>query len=70
MAVVYKNDKDSFDSLMKRFKRKVQEDGTVQELKKREYYVGPAEKRRRKSEQAQARLRKKQNKIITIKDET
>lgn len=69
MAVVRKSDKDSFDTLFRRFKRKVQEDGTLQELKKREYYLSPAQKRRRKSEQAQARLRKKQNKVIIIKDE-
>ena len=69
MAVVLKSDKDSFDTLFRRFKRKVQEDGTLQELKKREYYLSPAQKRRRKSEQAQARLRKKQNKVIIIKDE-
>ena len=68
MAVVRKTDKDTFDSLLRRFKRKVQEDGIMQELKKREYYLSPSQKRRRKSEQAQARLRKKQNKIIINND--
>lgn len=66
MAVVRKTDKDSFDSLLRRFKRKVQEDGIMQELKKREYYRSPAQKRREKSAKAQARLRKKNRNIIIL----
>ena len=42
----------SFDQLLRRFKKKVERAGTLQEVKKREYYEKPAEKRQRKKKEA------------------
>ena len=57
MAKVIKRKDESFDSLMKRFKKKVEADGIMRELRKREFYLSPAQKRRAKSAEAQKRKR-------------
>lgn len=64
MATVIRKKDESFESLMRRFKRRVQEDGTLQELRKREYYLSKAQKARKKKAQALARARKKQNTLF------
>ncbi len=39
---------ESFDSLLKRFNRKVQQDGILAELRRREHYEKPSVRRKRK----------------------
>ena len=56
MATVVRGENESFESMLKRFKRKVNDDGIMNELKKREYYMSPSQKRAAKS--AAARKRK------------
>ena len=58
MATVYKKKDEDIESLIKRFKKKVMNEGTLVELKKREYYLSPAQKEKEKSKQAQKKLRK------------
>lgn len=58
MAIYVKPD-ESLDSALKRFKKECTKANTLVELKKREYYMPPSEKRRRKSELAQRKLKKK-----------
>lgn len=48
MAEVKAGDEESFDSLLKRFNRKVQQDGILSELRRREHYEKPSLKRKRK----------------------
>ena len=48
MAEVSAGDEESFDSLLKRFNRKVQQDGILAELRRREHYEKPSVKRKRK----------------------
>ena len=48
MAEVTAGDDESFDSLLKRFNRKVQQDGILAELRRREHYEKPSVKRKRK----------------------
>ena len=48
MAEVTAGDEESFDSLLKRFNRKVQQDGILAELRRREHYEKPSVKRKRK----------------------
>ena len=48
MAEVKAGDDESFDSLLKRFNRKVQQDGILAELRRREHYEKPSIKRKRK----------------------
>lgn len=46
---------DSFEGLMKRWKRAVEKAGTLQELRKREYFEKPSIKRKRAKAAAQKR---------------
>ena len=48
LAEVTAGDEESFDSLLKRFNRKVQQDGILSELRRREHYEKPSIKRKRK----------------------
>ncbi len=49
MAVVMKaNEGESFDSLLKRFNRKVQQDGILSEVRRRGRYQKPLTRRARK----------------------
>ena len=48
MAEVTAGQDESFDSLLKRFNRKVQTDGILAELRRREHYEKPSVKRKRK----------------------
>ena len=49
MATVMKaNDGESFDSLLKRFNRKVQQDGILSEVRRRGRYQKPLTRRARK----------------------
>ena len=42
----------TFDQMLRKFKKKVERAGIIQELKKREYYEKPAQKRQRKKKEA------------------
>jgi small subunit ribosomal protein S21 len=48
LAEVTAGQEESFDSLLKRFNRKVQTDGILAELRRREHYEKPSIKRKRK----------------------
>ena len=48
MAEVKAGEEESFDSLLKRFNRKVQQDGILAELRRGEHYEKPSIKRKRK----------------------
>jgi len=55
---VTKQDKrpgESIDSLLRKFKRKVKNSGILQELRQREYYEKPCEKRKKVRKAAQRR---------------
>lgn len=53
---------ESIDSLLRRFKKDLLKSDLMKELRRREYYMSPSEKRRVKSALAQKRLRSKQEK--------
>ncbi|MCX7911454.1 MAG: 30S ribosomal protein S21 [Dehalococcoidales bacterium] len=48
MSDVVAGPDESFESLLKRFNRKVQQDGILAELRRREHYEKPSVKRKRK----------------------
>ena len=54
-------EKETLESMIKRFKKKVLNEGLMAELKNREYYKAKSLKRREKSKAAQRRLRKAQS---------
>ena len=49
MANVVADDKEGFESLLKRFSRKVQQDGIISEARRREHYQKPITRRARKA---------------------
>ena len=52
-TVVRKN--ESLEDALRRFKRTVSKNGTIQEVRKREFYEKPSVKRKKKSEAARKR---------------
>jgi small subunit ribosomal protein S21 len=48
LAEVNAGQDETFDSLLKRFNRKVQQDGILAELRRREHYEKPSIRRKRK----------------------
>jgi small subunit ribosomal protein S21 len=55
VTYVYADDNESFDSLLRRFKKKVQGDRILSEIRKRRYFEQPSIVRKRKRA---AKLRK------------
>jgi small subunit ribosomal protein S21 len=53
----------SFDQLLRKFKKKVERAGTLQEVKERQYYEKPAQKKQRKRKEA---LRREQNRLEAL----
>lgn len=51
-----------FNYALRKFKKKVQEDGVLQELRERQHYVKPSEQRKKAKAAGRARWLKKQRK--------
>ncbi|MDD5456917.1 MAG: 30S ribosomal protein S21 [Candidatus Margulisbacteria bacterium] len=60
MAESTKKPNESFDKVLRRFKKKVKEEGILQEVKKREFYEKPSEIKKRRDRAAARRIRAKQ----------
>ena len=50
MAEVKAGENENFESLLKRFNKKVQQTGVLSELRRRKYYEKPSVRRKRKKE--------------------
>ena len=61
MAEVYIQDGETLESALRRFKRKVQQEDIIKEIKKHSYYMKPGEKARMKQALARKRNRKKRS---------
>ncbi len=59
LAEIRVNDNESIESALRRFKRKVQQEDIIKEIKKHSYYMKPGDKRRAKQALARKRQRKK-----------
>lgn len=59
MAFVVVDDGESIEQALKRFKRKVQQEAIIKEIKKHSVYFKPGEKRRMKDAQARKRMRRR-----------
>ncbi|HEY9745091.1 MAG TPA: 30S ribosomal protein S21 [Oculatellaceae cyanobacterium] len=55
MAEIQVQPGESIESALKRFKKKIQKAGILSEIKRREHYVKPSVKRKRKAEAARKR---------------
>lgn len=59
MAFVVIDEGESIESALKRFKRKVQQEAIIKEIKKHSVYFKPGEKKRMKQAQARKRMRRR-----------
>ena len=59
MAFVVVEEGESIEGALKRFKRKVQQEAIIKEIKKHSVYFKPGEKRRMKEAQARKRMRRR-----------
>jgi small subunit ribosomal protein S21 len=59
MAEVRLQEGESIESVLRRFKRKVQTEDIIKEVKRHSFYLKPGERRRVKQALAQKRARKK-----------
>ncbi len=64
MAEVVIQDGETLESALRRFKRKVQQEDIIKEIKRHSYYLKPGEKKRTKQALARKRNRKKRPKEI------
>ena len=65
MAEIRVNDNESIESALRRFKRKVQQEDIIKEIKKHSFYMKPGDKRRAKQALARKRQRKKMRREST-----
>ena len=61
MAEVHVQEGETLESALRRFKRKVQQEDIIKEIKRHSYYLKPGEKRRVKEALARKRNRKKRS---------
>ncbi len=59
MAEIVIQEGESLENALRRFKRKVQQEDIIKEIKKHSYYLKPGEKKRTKAALARKRARKK-----------
>jgi len=59
VAFVVLEEGESIESALRRFKRKVQQEAIIKEIKKHSVYFKPGEKKRMKEAQARKRMRRR-----------
>ncbi len=59
MAYIRVQEGENLENALRRFKRKVQQEDIIKEVKKHSFYLKPGEKKRIKQALARKRLRKK-----------
>jgi small subunit ribosomal protein S21 len=64
LAEVRIQDGESIENALRRFKRKVQQEDIIKEVKTHAFYLKPGEKKRMKQALARKRSRKKVRKVI------
>ena len=64
LAEVTVQDGETLESALRRFKRKVQQEDIIKEIKRHSFYLKPGEKKRTKEALARKRNRKKRTKDI------
>ena len=65
MAEIRIQEDESLESALRRFKRKVQQEDIIKEIKKHSYYLKPGERRRIKQALARKRARKKKRRELS-----
>ena len=67
MSIEIEVRKGNLEQAMRVLKRKTQKEGIVKELKMRQYYEKPSEKKRRKKKENIANVKKLQKKLARIR---
>ena len=60
MTMQHRKKGESIDSMLRKFKRKVKNDGTLMDLRAREFFEKPTEAKKRKLKAAQKKTRQQQ----------
>lgn len=66
MTEVLIREGDSFEAALKKFTRRVQQDGLLSEAKRRQHYEPPSVKRKRKADARERKARKARAKAIAM----
>ncbi|HEX6540305.1 MAG TPA: 30S ribosomal protein S21 [Ktedonobacterales bacterium] len=66
MTEVVIKEGESFDQALKKFTRKVQQDGLLSEAKRRQHYEPPSVKRKRKADARERKARKARAKAAAM----
>jgi small subunit ribosomal protein S21 len=64
LAEVHIQEGETLESALRRFKRKVQQEDIIKEIKKHSFYLKPGEKKRTKQALARKRNRKKRSRDL------
>lgn len=64
LAEVVVQEGETLESALRRFKRKVQQEDIIKDIKRHSYYLKPGEKRRVKEALARKRSRKKRSRDV------
>ena len=67
MIIVKIRNGEPFEKAMRKFKRKVENEGIMRDLKKKRYHMTKAQKKREKRKLAEKRRRKALNKMVQKK---
>lgn len=67
MSIEIEVRKGNLEQAMRVLKRKVQKEGIVKELKMRQYYEKPSEKKRRKKKENIANVKKRMKKLARLR---
>lgn len=59
MPIITVKDDESFENALRRFKRKCEKSGILSEVKKRQYFEKPSQKRKRKAMAARKKVLRK-----------
>jgi small subunit ribosomal protein S21 len=66
LAEVVVQDGESLESALRRFKRKVQQEDIIKDVKKHSFYLKPGERKRLKQALARKRSRKRARQMSTV----
>ena len=67
-ALVFAKNGEDFESLYKRFKKKVNKSSIIADVKAKMYYEKPSDKKRRKKNESLRKIKDKQNKTYDGKN--
>lgn len=70
MVVVYSDDNEPIEKLLRRFKKECQKTGILTEYRRREYYEKPSVKKKRKIEAARRKARRRMMKLQRRMDDS